>query len=146
MFCTSPDYVGVCALVRLLCLSLIFFFFWFCFCFFFLFWMLWVHILVWLLCGIAWLVCVLKCLILPTSYLMKNLYGVHALLIFFFFWDLQKTMFTTLKMVALWNCLIGMCFEMFDLAHQLFDEKPIWGSRLIDIFFLGPIEDHVYHP
>ena len=49
-------------------------------------------------------------------------------------------------LVALWNFLIGMCFEMFDLAHQLFDEKPIWGSRLIDIFFLGPIEDHVYHP
>ena len=68
--------------------------------------------------------------------------------IIFFFWDLQKTMFTTPKMVALWNFLIGMCFEMFDLAHQLFDEKPIWGSRLIDFFFffLGPIEDHVYHP
>ena len=70
----------------------------------------------------------------------------YLIFFFFFFWDQQKTMFTTLKMVALWNCLIGMCFEMFDLAHQLFDEKPIWGSRLIDIFFLGPIEDHVYHP
>ena len=84
MFCTSPDYVVVCALVRLLCLSLIFIFF--------------------------------------------HAVGSYSCL------------------VALWNFLIGMCFEIFDLVHQLFDEKPIWGSRLIDIYFLGPIEDHVYHP
>ena len=64
-FCTSQDYVGFCALVRLLCLSLILILIFF-------FEMLWVHILVWLLCGIAWLVCVLKCLILPTNCLMKN--------------------------------------------------------------------------
>ena len=85
MFCTSPDYVGVCALVRLLCLSLIFFF---------------------------------------------DAVGSYSCL------------------VALWNFLIGMCFEMFDFAHQLFDEKLIWGSRLIDFFFffLGPTKDHVYHP
>ena len=76
----------------------------------------------------------------------EKLILVSRLIDFFFFGDLHKTMFTTLKMVALWNCLIGMCFEIFDLAHQLFDEKPIWGSHLIDIFFLGPIEDHVYHP
>ena len=135
MFCTSPDYVGVCALVRLLCLSLIFFFD---------------------------AVGSYSCLVALWNFLIgmcfemfdfahqlfdeKLIWGSRLIDFFFFFWDLQKTMFTTLKMVALWNCLIGMCFEMFDLAHQLFDEKPIWGSRLIDIFFLGPIEDHVYHP
>ena len=134
MFCTSPDYVGVCALVRLLCLSLIFFFD---------------------------AVGSYSCLVALWNFLIgmcfemfdfahqlfdEKLIWVSRLIDFFFFWDLHKTMFTTLKMVALWNCLIGMCFEIFDLAHQLFDEKPIWGSRLIDIYFLGPIEDHVYHP
>ena len=122
MFCTSPDYVGVCALVRLLCLSLIFFFD---------------------------AVGSYSCLVALWNFLIGMCFEMfdfaHQLfdekliwgsrLIDFYFWDLQKTMFTTLKMVALWNCLIGMCFEMFDLAHQLFDEKPIWGSHLIDNFF-----------
>ena len=95
VFCTSQDYFGVCALVRLLCLSLI-------------------------------------------------------LILIFFFFDAVGSYSC---LVALWNCLIGICFEIFYFSHQLFDEKLIWGSRLIDIyiyiyiiFFLGPTEDHVYHP
>ena len=69
---------------------------------------------------------------------------------FFFFFDAVGSYSC---LVALWNCLIGICFEIFYFSHQLFDEKLIWGSRLIDIyiyiynfFFLGPTEDHVYHP
>ena len=53
---------------------------------------------------------------------------------FFFFFDAVGSYSC---LVALWNFLIGMCFEMFDFAHQLFDEKLIWVSRLIDFFFFG---------